>query len=90
MRSWHSEQIEAEVPGLPAAIRKLVFESLEPVRRQRFVDAARIEQARCRELLRLQNEAKKAKKQAATLHEELAAATKMLKLEQAMKMMALE
>ena len=90
MRSWHSEQIEAEVRGLPAAIRKLVFEMLEPVRRQRLLEMAKIEDARRRELKRWQHEAKKAKDQVVSLQVQLDAATKKMRLGKEMDRLEVE
>ncbi|EJD36666.1 hypothetical protein AURDEDRAFT_174265 [Auricularia subglabra TFB-10046 SS5] len=34
MRTWHSQQIESDVPGLLSEVRHLVFEKLQPFREQ--------------------------------------------------------
>ncbi|EJD32955.1 hypothetical protein AURDEDRAFT_177956 [Auricularia subglabra TFB-10046 SS5] len=34
MRTWHSQQVESDVPGLLSEVRHLVFEKLQPFREQ--------------------------------------------------------
>lgn len=36
MRSWHSGQVQDDVPELPGALRKAIFDALEPHRTQRL------------------------------------------------------
>ncbi|EJD39346.1 hypothetical protein AURDEDRAFT_171540 [Auricularia subglabra TFB-10046 SS5] len=85
MRTWHSEQVEAEVPELPGRIRALAFEALEPIRRQRLAEVAKIDEACRKELKRWQKEAAKAQEEVASLRAQLDEAVKSLSLEKAMK-----
>ena len=56
MRSWHSEQVERDVSGLPGQIRKLIFDSLEPYRSQVIDERIRDERKKERALKAAQQE----------------------------------
>ena len=74
MRSWHSPQVEAEVPDLPGVLRKEAFRILAPRRAQRITEQARLLEQRERELKAAQREARKAKKEAKEVRIRLAKA----------------
>ncbi|EJD45223.1 hypothetical protein AURDEDRAFT_165769 [Auricularia subglabra TFB-10046 SS5] len=88
MRTWHSDQVEAEVPALPGRMRALAFEALEPIRRQRLAEVAKVDEARRKELKRWQKEAANAQSEVASLRAQLDEAVKELRLEKAMKALA--
>lgn len=60
MRMWHSQQVQQDTPDLPALVRRLIFDQLEPHRQQLLSEQLHADRMREMELHVLQRRASNA------------------------------